>query len=205
MSYYRDHHHTSPPSSGYRSGTSPATYGSVVGTVEQNTEKPITGRSGDHLQFEVNIGAGTSYQVDINTQSEDGTSIELYLAIEDLTPTGPNPAEPFGSPTYGVFTDVQLSYQGLGLTDAEFEAVTYSRLDSQLEAALNGSTFVALYGQIFDDGGPNGKGIHETHYTGHPNQDGAIAVYGLDPAKQTPIRTWFYFKFEQDKIGQTTN
>ena len=201
MSYYQDHTHVAPARDQFRSGSSPDSYGSVVGTIEQSTEHPITGRSGDHLQFDVQIGNGVSYQVDVNTQSENGTAVELYVAVEDLQPVGSNPSEPFGPPTYGVFLKAQLSYAAIGLTDDDFAPVSDTRLDSQLEAALNQATFVAVYGQIFDDGGPNGKGIHETHYTGKPNQDGAVAIYAVDVASGKPTRTWFYFKFQEDHIG----
>jgi hypothetical protein len=201
MSYYQDHTHVEPARDQFRSGSSPENYGSVVGTIEQSTEHPITGRSGDHLQFDVQIGNGISYQVDVNTQSENGTAVELYIAVEDLQPVGSNPSEPFGPPAYGVFLNAQLSYAAIGLSDDDFAPVSDTRLDSQLEAALNQATFVAIYGQIFDDGGPNGKGIHETHYTGKPNQDGAVAIYAIDSASGTPTRTWFYFKFQEDHIA----
>lgn len=200
MSYYHDHTHVTPARATFRSGSSPESYGSIVGTIEQSTEHPITGRSGDHLQFDVQIGNGISYQVDVNTQSENGTATELYVAVQDLQPVGSNPDEPFGPPTYGVFPNAQLSYTAIGLTDDDFAPVSDTRLDSQLEAALNQATFVAIYGQTFDDGGANGKGIHDVHYTGKPNQDGAIAIYAVD-SNGKPTRTWFYFKFQEDDIG----
>jgi hypothetical protein len=100
-----------------------------------------------------------------------------------------------------VFLNAQLSYAAIGLSDDDFAPVSDTRLDSQLEAALNQATFVAIYGQIFDDGGPNGKGIHETHYVGKPNQDGAVAIYAIDSASGEPTRTWFYFKFQEDHIA----
>jgi hypothetical protein len=189
-----------PASPQSRSGAAPESYGSVVGAIEQSTEHPITGRSGDHLQFDVQIGGGVSYQVDVNTESENGTAVELYLVVEKLQPVGSDPSEPFGPANYGVFSNAQLSYAAIGLKDSEFAPVSDTSLDSQLEAALNQAAFVAIYGQIFDDGGPNGKGIHETHYTGKPNQDGAIAIYAVD-ASGDPTRTWFYFKFQEDHIA----
>jgi hypothetical protein len=201
VSYYQDHSHIEEARTKYRSGSSPQHFGSVVGTIEQNTEQPITGHSGDHLQFDVQIGNDTQYQVDVNTQSETGTAIELYVAVQDLESVGSNPDEPFGPPAYGVFPNAQLSYEALGLRDEDFAPVESVRLDNQLEAALNQAEFVSVYGQIFDDGGPNGKGIHDTHYTGKPNQDGAIAVYSVDSASGNPKRTWFYFKFQENQIG----
>lgn len=198
MSYYRDHQHTTSARSRYHSGSATQSYGAIVGTVETNTEKPITGQHGDHLQFYVDIGGSARYQVDVNTQSMDGSAIGVYIAVENLTPDPQNP--PFGHPSYGVEPSAQLSYAGLGLTDADFVPMSYSRIDSQLEAALNASTFVAIYGMMFDDGGADGKGIHETHYTGKPNQDGALAIYAVDATSNHPIRTWFFFKFQEDHI-----
>jgi len=87
-----------------------------------------------------------------------------------------------------------------GFTPSEFTQISATRIAAQLEAALAESEFVSIYGQVFDDGGANGKGIHETHYTGLPNQDGAIAVYTRDPTTNTPKRTWFFFKFNEDSI-----
>lgn len=42
MSYYQDHTHVAPARDQFRSGSSPDSYGSVVGTIEQSTEHPIT-------------------------------------------------------------------------------------------------------------------------------------------------------------------
>lgn len=57
--------------------------------------------------------------------------------------------------------------------------------------ALHQGIAVGVYGQVFDDGGADGKGIHETHYDrGRTNEDGALAVYRND-ARDKPRRTWF--------------
>jgi hypothetical protein len=73
MSYHLDHNHTTNIRAQLSSGSSPDRYAAVVGTIVQDSERPITGRSGDHLQFYVNIGGGARYQVDVNTQSSDGS------------------------------------------------------------------------------------------------------------------------------------
>lgn len=173
------------------------TYGTVVGTVETSTEHPITGRSGSHLQFAVNVGSA-AYQVDTNVQSEDGSEVGVYISDEALEPATTNP--PFGPEAYGFFPNASLSYKGMGLTDAEFQPATAVRLESQLEAALNASAFVKVYGFGFDDGGPNGKGIHENHFNPQdPGQDGGIAVYMV--VNGNPVCRWFFFKFDTDHIG----
>jgi hypothetical protein len=196
--YYQDHHHTSPRA--LRPAFSPQTYGSVVGTVETSTEHEIVGHSGEHLQFYVDVNVGVRYQVDVNIQSSDGTPIGVYVATEALD-AGGNPNQPFGPPAYGVFSNASLSYAGLGLNDGQFQAMSAARIQSLLESNLNSAEFVAIYGMTFDDGGASGKGIHETHYDqGHPNQDGALAIYSLD-AQNKPQRTWFFFKFQNDSIG----
>jgi hypothetical protein len=201
-SHYREHSHTEPPRNGFRSGLSSQSFASVVGTVDQESEEPIVGPSGDHLKFFIQIGGGVSYQVDVNTLSRDGSEIEVYVADENLNPVGTNASEPFGAPAFGVFPDARLSYQGLGLTDQEFIPISSSRIETLLENALNQSTFVAVYGQVYDDGGSNGKGVHETHLDpSQSNEDGAVAVYIQDPATGAPKRTWFFFKFAEDHIG----
>lgn len=199
MDYYRDHQYTSNIRAQFSDGSSPQVYGAIVGTIDQSTEHPIHGRNGDHLQFYVNIDANTRYQVDVNSQSRDGSDVQMYIAVEPLTPV--SPSQPFGTPDYGVVTTAQLSYQGMGLSDSDFTPTAYDRVDSQLETALNASSFVTIYGHMFDDGGSNGKGIHETHYTGITNQDGAIAIYSLSDTG-APQRTWFFFKFQEDHIGE---
>ena len=199
MSYYHDHNHTARKT--LQSRSSPQRFGSLVGLVDKSTERPIQGRSGDHLQFYVNINDGVRYQVDVNTQSRDGSDVQLYIASEQLDAVGGNPQEPLGSPAYGVFPTATLSYAAIGLGNQEFQPIQVYRIDNQLESALNDAEFVAIYGMMFDDGGDNGKGIHETHYTGRANQDGAIAVYSLDGQSGRPVRTWFFFKFETDSIG----
>lgn len=201
MSYHHDHDHTKPVRAQFRAGKTPQSYAAVVGTIEQDTEKPITGRSGDHLQFYIAIGGGSRYQVDVNTQSEDGSDVEVYIADQDVNPSGTNPDEPFGAPAYGVFPKAQLSYRSMGLTDADFKPLPYFRIDGQLTAALNAAQFIAVYGMTFDDGGDDGKGVHQTHFNpGEANQDGALLVYSVDPATERPKRTWFFFKFENESL-----
>ena len=200
MSYHHDHNHTTNVRSQFRSGQPRQNYAAVVGTVDQASEKPITGRNGAHLQFYVNVGGGARYQVDVNTQSKDGSAIGVYIADQDVNASGTNPDEPFGAPAYGVFPNAKLSYKSLGLTDNDFKPLPYYRIDNQLCAALNAAKFVAVYGMTFDDGGADGKGIHETHFNkGQPNEDGAVLIYSIDGGK--PIRTWFFFKFQEDHIG----
>ena len=106
-----------------------------------------------------------------------------------------------GAPAYGVFANASLSYAGLGLTDDEFTPVSASRIQSRLEAALSQSEFVVIYGLVFDDGGPDGKGIHGTHFDHtHENADGAVVVYNID-SNGNPSRMWFFFKFAGDQIS----
>jgi uncharacterized protein YukJ len=174
----------------------------VVGKVDVDTEKPIMGRSGDHLQFYVDINTSLRYQVDVNTESKDGTDVLVFVADEEIPPDPTNP--PFGLPAFGVFPapETKLSYAALGLTDAEFTAVSDTRIESQLEAALGQSDFVAIHGFIFDDGGADGKGIHETHFNpGKANQDGAVVVYLTPQPGQALTRRWFFFKFQDETIG----
>jgi hypothetical protein len=201
MSYHHDHQHTKDVHAQFRTGRTPESYAAVVGTVDQSSEHPITGRNGDHLQFYLLVGGGSRYQVDVNTQSSDGSEIGVYMAEQDLSPSGSNPDEPFGAPAYGVFPDAQLSYKAMGLKDADFVPLPYYRIDGQLTAALNGATFATAYGVTFDDGGPDGKGVHDTHFSPKtPNEDGAIAVYSVDQTSGKPTRTWFFFKFQNQKI-----
>jgi hypothetical protein len=199
LHYYTDHNHVQ--SRTLRPAAITESFAAVAGTVETQTERGIVGRSGEHLQFYVDVHGGVRYQVDVNIQSSDGTPIEVYVGGEDLEPQGTNPDEPLGAPAYGVFSNASLSYAGLGLTDTEFTPVSAFRIQSRLEAALSQSEFVVVYGLVFDDGGPDGKGIHETHFDpAHQNEDGAVVVYNID-ANGKPSRTWFFFKFAGDRIG----
>jgi hypothetical protein len=202
MSYHHDHNHTVNVRAQFRAGRSPQQYAAVVGTVEQSTEHPIMGRAGDHLQFYLDVGGGVRYQVDINTESSDGSEIEVYIADQDVNPSGSNPDEPFGAPAYGVFPNAAVSYKAMGLNDGDFAPLSDFRIDGQLEAALNAADFVTVYGMTFDDGGADGKGVHETHFNkGKTNQDGAILIYSVDSATGNPKRTWFFFKCQNDSIG----
>lgn len=202
MSYYTEHTYIEPRR--LTPAATPERFAAVVGTVVISTEHEIVGRNGEHLQFYVDIGNGVQYQADVNIQSSDGEPIEMYVGAENVDPAGVTPDEPFGSPQYGVFFDAALSYAGIGLADAIFSPASAVRIQQQLEAAFAQSTFVVLYGFVFDDGGPNGKGIHETHLNATLiDRDGALAVYGKD-ASGHPQRKWFFFKFEEDHIGART-
>ena len=196
--YYTDHTHIERRT--FHAVRPRESFAAVVGTVETQTEREIVGRSGEHLQFYLDVHAGIQYQVDVNIQSSDGTPIEVFVGGEDLDPQGTNPDEPLGAPAYGVFANASLSYAGLGLNDGQFSPVSASRIQSSLEAALSQSEFVVIYGLVFDDGGSDGKGIHETHFDPRrENEHGAVVVYSLDPNNK-PSRTWFFFKFASDRI-----
>jgi deoxyribonuclease-2 len=173
------------------------TYGSILGTIDKTTEKQISGQSGLHWQFYVQMYGTTRYQVDTNVQSKDGSEVGVYVADELLPAVSTQP--PFGPVMLGVFPNASLSYAGLGVTDDEFVPISQSRLESQLESALNQSYYVEVYGFYFNDG-TDEKGIHDNHYNaGKPNQDGGIAVYLIN-SKGQPVRRWFFFKFQEDHI-----
>lgn len=186
--HFNNHQHTTPEKKAFRN-VATSTYGVIVGQVDTTTEKPITGRNGAHLQFYLVNDQGQRYQVDVNTQSRDGTTVLSYIA--EL------PAS--GAPA-GANTDAALSYRGMGLTNDSFAPVTDTRIDSLLKAALAQAESVAAYGFCFDDGGPNGKGVHDTHLNpGKPNQDGAVAVY-LVGDNNEPVVRWFFFMFENETV-----
>ena len=198
MYYFQDHLHTTPIE--LKKGTGPTGYAEIVGTVEKSTERQIVGKNGQHLQFYVDIKPGIRYQVDVNVQSRDGSQVWVYAGDETLVVQ--SGGTPYGDPAYGAYKHVAVSYGGLGLKDSDFIEMPDTRIESLLEQALNGSQFVAIYGVAFDDGGPNGKGIHDIHFNPNfANQDGAIAVYMNVPGGGTPIRKWFFFKFSGDTIG----
>jgi hypothetical protein len=176
-----------------RSGGAVDSYGAVVGKIEVSTERPIQGRNGDHLQFYLNVGGNAAYQVDVNTQSRDGSQIGLYIAEEDFDI--PDDMQ------LGRSSDAALSYGKIGLTNENFKATDYTRIQAQLQADLDRAQLVVAYGQSFQDPGPNGSGIHETHYTGRPNQDGALALYIADTPGAQAKRVWYFFKFGTDSIA----
>lgn len=204
LSYYRNTR-PQPNRRQFQTGNSPSTYGAVVGTLEVSTERPIQGRNGDHLQFYLKTQDGGFYQADVNTRSRDGSDIGVYIAEESLPPaTDATPGNPFGPEQLGFDDSAQLSYQKIGLTDQDFVALDYTRIESQLRADLGVAEFVMAYGMAFDDGGPDGKGIHDVHYnptaSGAPDQDGALALYTLDAQTKAPKRVWYFFKFRDDNI-----
>jgi hypothetical protein len=195
----RNHVHTSKRD--FKRVNTDNRFAAVVGTVDTNAEKIIDGRSGEHLQFEVIIDGSTRYQVDVNTQSRDGSAVFVCIADEVVQPTDGE----LGAAQFGVFAApaAQLSYSKLGLQDAQFTQISSARIEAQLEATLSQSVSVALYGFVFDDGGPDGKGIHETHFNpGDNNEDGAVAVYiQPDDGQASVTRRWFFFKFSGENIG----
>jgi len=203
MSYYSNHRHISNISDRFRSGNSELAYGAVVGAVEISTERPIQGRNGDHLQFYISVSADAAYQVDVNTQSRDSSEIGVYIAEEKLDPISPD--APFGAENFGVDRSAELNYRAIGLTDDDFAPLPYTRIENQLKADLGTAKFVTAYGMTFDDGGADGKGVHEIHFNptapAAPNQDGALALYTLDAATGKPKRIWYFFEFQEDRIG----
>ena len=185
-------HQRTPPTN-LRPASSPQRYGAVVGTVEISTERPIQGRNGDHLQFYLNIGGTTAVQVDVNTQSRDGSQIGVYRADENFDV--PEDKQ------IGLDTFVELSYQAIGLKDSDFTNTDYTRIESMVSADLQLAELVIAYGLTFKDPGPNGAGIHETHFTNQPGKDGALALYMPASDGGQAKRLWYFFKFQTDSIG----
>jgi hypothetical protein len=197
MATFEDHEHLSPIT--FAASAATQGYAEIVGTVEPGTTKPIVGRNGQHLQFEVDVKPGIRYQVDVNVQSRDGSEVEVFTGDEQLVVQ--SGGTPFGDPQYGVYKNAKLSYNKIGLTENQFVAMPDTRIEALLETALSQAVFVAVYGSAFDDGGANGKGIHDIHLNpGHPDQDGAITVYLKGTSGSTPTRRWFFFKFRNDRI-----
>jgi hypothetical protein len=206
MSYYNQHQHLENIRGRFRSGNSAQSYGAVVGTPQLSQERSLeNGPSGDHLQFYLDAGAAGSFQVDVNTQSRDGSEIGIYIAEETLAPAADATDDnPFGAEALGPVQNAALSYEQMGLANRDFTQLSDARIEDQLRADLGTARFVAAYGMMFNDGGANGKGIHETHFNPTapaPDQDGALALYTFDTDGKTPKRVWYFFKFQTDAIA----
>jgi hypothetical protein len=176
-----------------------------VGKLAAQSDRPIQGRNGDHLQFYLDTQDGNFYQVDVNTQSRDGSEVQIYIAEEPIPSAQDASSDnPFGSEAFGPDENAALSYKAIGLSNGDFVALSYIRIESQLEADLGTASFVTAYGMMFDDGGPDGRGIHDIHYNptarGAPNQDGALALYSQDATTKALKRTWYFFKFNDETI-----
>jgi hypothetical protein len=202
MAFHFTHKHTQDVRGDFRPATSPGRYAAVVGKPITGDDKPITGPSGDHLQFFVDAGEAGRFQVDVNTQSRTGSPVQVYAAVEPATPAGADPGDLSALPTSGLFADAELSYAAMGLTQGDFAPMNYYRIDSLLNAALSGADAVSVYGVTFDDGGPNGKGVHDIHMdpSAARNQDGALVVYAADADGKISQRTWYFFKFDDQQL-----
>jgi hypothetical protein len=202
MAFHFTHKHTHDVRAAFKPAMAPERYAAVVGKPIKGEDRPITGPSGDHLQFHVDAGSGGRFQVDVNTQSRNGSAVQVYAAVEQATPEGADPADPSALPTFGVFTDAELSYRAMGLTQGDFAPMNYYRIDAMLNAALSQADAVSVYGVTFDDGGPNGKGIHDIHMdtSAGRSQDGALVVYAADADGRVGQRTWYFFKFDNEPL-----
>ncbi|GAB0112920.1 hypothetical protein [Acidisoma sp. C75] len=70
-----------------------------------------------------------------------------------------------------------------------------------MAADLDGTRFVMAFGMMFDDGGPQGKGVHDIHFnSGREGEDGALLLYKLDAATGKPKRIWYFFKFQDERL-----
>jgi hypothetical protein len=203
MAFHYTHKHTQDVQANLRPAMAPEQYAAVVGTPVKGDTKPITGHSGDHLQFYIDAGDAGRYQVDVNTQSQNGTAVQVYVAVEPAATAGGDGTGASALPALGVFTDAALSYRAMGLTAADFAPMAYYRIDALLNAALSEASVICAYGATFDDGGAEGKGVHDIHMdtsTTRQNQDGALVVYAADADGQVSQRTWYFFKFDDQSL-----
>lgn len=179
------HHHTQPKHFSHPGGQSQ--FVALVG--KPDSESEIHGRSGEHYKIIVDGGDSGTHEVDVNIQSSDGSDIMVYIGHEDGVDGDPE----------GLDTEARLSYAQIGLTDAAFNPISDTRLESLLQTDIDEAAYLAVYGTTYSDGGP--AGVHLVHRNESGDaRDGAVAFfYSADGGKYT-VR-WYFFKFNNQSVG----
>lgn len=148
----------------------------------------------DHgIHIVINIsGAGKTYPVDVNIQSNDGTSVDYCVRSEQLI---------WGFPySDGINTPASLSYVGdLHLDDSDFQLGNEAFLSQLLSKMASTANKIVVYGMMYTDSESQGltSGLHDIHYN-QPHQDGCIGFTTLDGAQKRIL--WVYFKFQSQHL-----
>jgi hypothetical protein len=163
-------------------------------------QKQIVLNGGEpHARFDMGVN-GDDWEADVNTESlrgadgGQGTS-DVQYAIKDQVVSS--------LPSEGVHTGDSFSYSNQGLSESDFQTISSSQLQQQLEQMAKQSSRVELMGMTYHDPGKNG--IHDIHMNSgesgggnHPGQDGVARFY-IQQDGQIHQET-VYLKFQSQSL-----
>jgi hypothetical protein len=181
-------------------------FGGLVGTVDHLTLTPHDPQNrnnnpdNNHVYIWIEVPAGRfagKYECAFNTESNQKGSTSQYHVREEQVDLA-------DFPTVG-FWDAEVSYAGLGLTQADFQDITNGQLRSAVSNWARDCILVTAYGIVY----PRGDGLHDIHmnsgeragsqHANLSNQDGALVFYHRN-ADGTPYRRWVFIKFSTQDL-----
>ena len=175
-------------------------YGALTGTFDHWTLSAHDGTHADdnHIYLWLNVEsvlATGKYEVAINVESSkvvgnaSADKLELRYYLHDET------VEQDQWPADGFTTDAALSYEKLGLKDADFTIVTSGALRTLVATDALQAQKVSVHGMTYSDG----TGIHDIHMN-TDDHDGALMFY-FDENHGGPKARWVFLKFANQPLG----
>jgi hypothetical protein len=204
MSHHSHHDHPigppPPPTAGRIPGNQ---FGALVGVLDHLTLAAHDGQHADdnHVYIWIRVPQGQfagKYECAFNTESSGGGNVESQFLVKE------EQIQESDFPDFG-FDTATVSYNGLGLTQSEFQPISNGSLRTSVYDWANKAALITAYGVTYN----TGDGIHEVHMnSGEPpgsgfsnlvNEDGAMVFY-YRPAGEPPLRRWVFIKFSSQTL-----
>src|SRR6185436_13490325 len=144
------HRRLKPPPTHVRGALPANQFGGLVGTIDHLTLTPHDPQGRDnnpdnnHVYIWLDIPAGKyagQYECAFNTESNQKGSTTQYHVYEEQL-------DPADLPTVG-FWDAEVSYAGLGLTQADFQDIQNGQLRSAVSSWAQDCTLACAYGLVY--------------------------------------------------------
>ena len=139
-------------------------------------------------------GAAGRYEAAVNVHSDprhipDKSRRDLMYVIHE------EKVEPNEWPDVGVAKDAKVSFEGLGLKDSDFTTVQAGELRQIVTSYTERCQRMTIFGMSYSEG----TGLHDVHFNGGKNKDGALCFY-FDSAHGGPMARWIFLKFQNDEL-----
>ncbi len=171
-------------------------YGVLVGILDHLTLNAADGSPRDfnhvYLWLHVNHGPQAGrYECAFNTESVEKSKVQYYVHEE--------PIENSDIPTPG-FWPAKVSYQALGLKQANFSPIENGDLRSLVYHYAEQANIIAVYGRTYEEG----NGMHDIHMnsgeksdrgTGDPKNEDGVLVFYFRHETDSSRRAWVFIKF----------
>jgi hypothetical protein len=178
----------------------PNIFGLLVGQVDG----PLDDSNDNHVTIPLRVTKGPAtglYRVAVNIASTGLPKSAQYFIRDEPVPDQ-------ALPRTGIDPEARLSYDALGLQEANFTTLDCALMRAVMHESLAHADVIAAYGVTFSP-----YGLHDIHYNNgelpgslhenRPDRDGAISLFFRDKTTGHLIRRWIFIKFQSQRLASS--